>query len=418
MSTGRQTHTAKWMVTTALIGALAVPLTLPLPAAALAQDTVTPIAPQQAALPVQPMPPLPVFTQPQIDAMVAPIALYPDQLLGDMLMAAAYPQEVAAADQWVHDPAAGLRGEALAAALAPIDWDPSVKSLVPFPQVLDTMAQHPDWTQDLGAAFIDQPGQVMGAVQRLRREAWARGMLRPTPQLAVVSEGGTIVIAPASPDMLYVPVYNPAVVYGPWPYPAPPVELYSAAAYGGPIVFGAGFVIVRSFWGWNRCDWSHHRVDVDPPRVNAINARLIERDYRPRVEASAWHVDPQRRQGPPAHGTAAAVAPHGPRAEFSGSHPTPAAVHPQAAPAPVGHGPVGHAQVGHAPGAHPHPAPRPPHQVQAHAVPHGHPPARPAAPHPAVAAVPHAAPAHAAPHPGPHPAPAHAPEHSDPPEHH
>ena len=426
-------HTARWMATTAFVGALAITSLLPLSASALAQDTVTPMAPpQQVALPMQP-----AYTPAQLDAMVAPIALYPDQLLSEMLMAAAYPDEVVAADRWVHDPAtAGLRGEALAEALAPIDWDPSVKSLVPFPQVLDSMARHLDWTQQIGWAFITQQPQVMDAVQRLRREAWADSSLRPTPQLAVMSRAGVIVIEPAMPDIIYVPVYDPAVVYGTWRYPAPPVEFYPAAAYTAPIVFSVRFEIVRSFWGWSRCDWSHHHVFVDPPRVNAINARLIERDHRPHLEAATWHVDPSRRHDAARTYNLSPAAVRHDRAASSPSHETPAAVHPGASPARSAKPEWQHAplRAAHAPSpampAHSSamaPASRP-SEARSHED-HRSPLSRPAPPHPAIAAVPrtpapHVEPRHAEPHPGPaphpegaHPAPAHGhPEHGNTPD--
>ncbi|HEX9461965.1 MAG TPA: DUF3300 domain-containing protein, partial [Alphaproteobacteria bacterium] len=241
-----------------------------------------------------------VFTRPQLAGMLAPIALYPDQLLTQILMAAAYPAEVVEADRWVRDPAhANMTGEALEAALAPIDWDPSVKSLVPFPQVLATMAQHLDWTQKLGEAFLAQQSDVLDAVQQLREQAQAAGYLRSTPQLTVTPNEGAIVIVPANPEVLYVPLYDPFIVYGGWPYAAyPPVVVYRPAGlYGAPFVFSAGFVIVRSFWNWHRCDWPHHRVWVDPPRVNAINAFFISHRHRPPTDHAAWQFDPHHRRG-------------------------------------------------------------------------------------------------------------------------
>lgn len=407
---------ARWMATSCLIGAVAGTAILPGSASAIAQDTVTPSAPPpQPAVPPEVAFPAPTFTQAQIDAMVAPIALYPDQLLGEMLMAAAYPQEIAEADRWVDDPAAAsLRGDDLAAALAPIDWDPSVKSLVAFPQILDLMAQHLDWTQGLGTAFLAQQGQVMDAVQRLRREALAAGVLRSTPQLTVISEGGTIVIEPASPGMLYVPVYDPTVIYGPWPYPQPPVELYPPEAYDEPIVFSTGFVIVRSFWGWSRCDWSHHRMFVDPRRVNAINARLIAREHRPRVEATTWRVDPSRRHGGSAPGTASAVVPQRQPTQPGSPHSAPSALHPrqppQETPSVNRHHSLARAPQLPAAVAPPHasasPVPSNTHQQ----VERPHPSSPPPMPSPAIAAAPHVeahpGPApHASPAPGPVPPP-------------
>ncbi|HTP84099.1 MAG TPA: DUF3300 domain-containing protein [Alphaproteobacteria bacterium] len=392
---------ARLIATTALVGALAGALILA-PASGWAQDTVTPIGPSQAALPPA-VPPqaAPVFDQAQLQSMLAPVALYPDPLLSNMLMAAAYPDEVAAADQWVHDPAnAGLTGEALNNALAPIDWDPSVKSLAPFPQVLDTMAQHMDWTQQLGQAFVVQQADVMNAVQSLRERAQADGNLRSSPQLAVGSTGGAITIEPANPAMVYVPMYDPAVVYGPWAYPVAPVVIYPPRVYAAPIVFGVGFAIVAPLWGWNHWDWAHRRVFVEPARVNVINARLIEEHHRERVVDDHWHFDrghdhgfDRGRAGPEPASHASVAAPRAARPHPGPSHASPAAVHPQGRP-------QGQDQR-HAPQA-------PQHQWHA--------PAAQSAPHrapPSVAAVPHANAPRAEPHPqaahapGPH-APAHA----------
>jgi len=383
-------YAARWMVATALVGGLMASAMLR-PAAGWAQDTVTPIAPppQQAALPpAVPPPGAPIFTQPQLESMLAPIALYPDQLLSDMLMAAAYPQEVAAADQWVHEGVnASLTGDALNAALAPVDWDPSVKSLVPFPQVLDTMAQHMDWTQQLGEAFVAQQADVMSTVQGLRQRAEADGNLRSTPQLAVASTGGVITIQPAAPTMLYVPVYDPAVIYGPWAYPVPPFAIYPPRVYAAPIIFGVGFAIVRPLWGWNRWDWAHRRVWVDPARVNVINVRLIQEGHRQRWAGNTWHVDASHYHGRPAPAAhAAAIAPHAQPHAGGAPHGQPHAAgraHDARAP----HGP--HPARATAPHANaPHQAPVHPaavHQGPAHPAPQGHGPSHPQAQHAAPA---------------------------------
>ena len=181
------------------------------PIAACAQQTMVIPAQADAAL----------FTPQELEQLVAPVALYPDQLLGHVLMAATYPFEVVQAARWVRDPVnATLRGGALSAALAAIDWDPSVKSLVPFPQVLETMDANLDWMQQLGNAFLAQEADLMDAVQRLRQRALADGRLKSTAQHVIILEGGIIVIRPARPDVIYVPYYDPYIVYDPWPYPA------------------------------------------------------------------------------------------------------------------------------------------------------------------------------------------------------
>src|SRR6185437_360220 len=145
-----------------------------------------------------------VFAPQQLDQMLAPVALYPDALLAQVLMAATYPLDVIAADRWIQDPAnARLRGDNMAAALDQQPWDPSVKSLVPFPQVLKMMDSRIDWMQQLGDAFLAQPDDVMASVQRLRAEARAAGRLVSTPQETVEVQGQTILIVPANPQVVY-----------------------------------------------------------------------------------------------------------------------------------------------------------------------------------------------------------------------
>jgi Protein of unknown function (DUF3300) len=166
----------------------------------------------------------PLLTGAQLEQLVAPIALYPDPLLAQILMASSYPLEVVEAARWVRVPAnRALTGDALTNALQAQNWDPSVKALVPFPRVLQNMSDQLQWTQDLGNAFLAQQADVMAAVQALRREAMAAGNLKQTPQCRCViqASGETISILPAEPQVVCAPVYSP-VVYGAWPYPAYP----------------------------------------------------------------------------------------------------------------------------------------------------------------------------------------------------
>ena len=246
------------------------------------------------------------YTAAQHDQLLAPIALYPDPLLGQVLMASTYPLEVVEAARWVADPAhAGLTGDALVSALEPIEWDPSVKALVPFPSVLQMMDSHLDWMQKLGDAFLAQQADVMDAVQRLRRQAQSAGALASTPQQRVTTEDGVIGIEPASPDILYVPAYDPSVLYSPWPYPdyppyffpPPPYYYYPPVLTG--IEYGVGFVIVPTYWGWHHPDWHRHRIDVDPRRVNVINRHAFDHSRRPPFEERTWVHDPQHRIGVP-----------------------------------------------------------------------------------------------------------------------
>jgi hypothetical protein len=154
----------------------------------------------------------------QLDQLTAPIALYSDPLVGQILTAASYPLEIVEAQRWLQDPAnAALKGDALAAALQEQSWDLSVKSLVPFPQILQMMDSNLEWTERIGDAFLAQQDAVMDSVQRLRHRAAAAGSLTSTPQQTVSTEDQDIAIEPASPNVVYVPYYDPNVIYGPWP---------------------------------------------------------------------------------------------------------------------------------------------------------------------------------------------------------
>jgi hypothetical protein len=166
-----------------------------------------------AQAPMQPLP------QDQLDALLAPIALYPDELLTQVLMASTYPLEVVEAARFVKaNPA--LRGPPLDDALRDKTWDPSVLSLAPFPQVLDMMNDHLEWTQRLGDAFLSDEAGVMRTVQMLRQRAQQVGNLQSNEQQRVSVQDRYIVIEPAQPQYVYVPVYNPTIIYGPWWAPA------------------------------------------------------------------------------------------------------------------------------------------------------------------------------------------------------
>jgi len=197
----------KQRITHSLAGLLAACCLLSLAAAEPTDAPVTAVARTQALGPAQ------------LDQLTASIALYSDPLLGAVLTAATYPLEVVEAARWLEDPAnAALRGDQLAAALQAQPWDASVKSLVSFPGVLRTMNDHLQWTERLGDAFLAQQADVMDSVQRLRQRAAAAGSLRSTAQQSVSAEDGTLGIEPANPDVVYVPYYDPTVVYGPWPW--------------------------------------------------------------------------------------------------------------------------------------------------------------------------------------------------------
>ena len=216
------------------------------------------------------------LTAEQLERLVAPIALYPDPLVAQILMAATYPLEVVEADRWLQIPAnAALKADALTAGLQQQSWDPSIKSLVPFPQLLNMMDRHLDWTEQLGDAFLAQQADVMDAIQRLRGRAQASGALASTPQQTVSTAEQEIMIEPAAPEIVYVPVYNPWCIYGAWPYPDyPPFYFGGWSGYCGPadylIAFGAGFYPF-GFWAWGHFEWRHHIIRVDHDRYERFH---------------------------------------------------------------------------------------------------------------------------------------------------
>jgi uncharacterized membrane protein YgcG len=202
------------------------------------------------------------LTATQIDALVAPIALYPDALVAQVLAAATYPNEVTEADQWLQTNS-NLQGQALADAVNQQQWDPSVQALTQFPSVLDNMANNLSWTSALGSAFYNQQADVMASVQRLRAQAKAAGNLKSSSQMTVVQQDPqTIVIQPASPQVVYVPTYNPTVVYG-TPY-YPPGYSTAALVTTGIISFGVGMAVGAAMsggccgWGWNNWNSNWH----------------------------------------------------------------------------------------------------------------------------------------------------------------
>ena len=258
----RWTRSAVWMLTCALTtGGCAAQTWYPPPPVAA---PMTPASPPPAQLPTPAR-----LMAPQLEQLLAPVALYPDPLLANVLAAATYPLDVAEAAQWLREPGnAGLAGEALSNALVPLPWDASVKSLVPFPEVLRLLGDNRAWTEQLGGAFIVQQSEVMDAVQTLRQRASQSGNLRSTPQAYVQTQGQTIIIEPPTPEYVYVPVYDPRVVYGHWPYSDYPPRHFSGY-FGGATYFGTGVTIgwfglafEQERWRWNRWDWGGRRLVV------------------------------------------------------------------------------------------------------------------------------------------------------------
>ena len=211
--------------------------------------------PAQAA----PAPPYTQQTPEQLQQLVAPIALYPDSLVAQILAASTFPEQVVQADRWVQAHP-DLKGDALGQAVDQQPWDPSVKALTAFPSVLGNMDKNLSWTSSLGDAYYNQQQDVMDAVQVMRQKAEQAGTLKSTPQQTVTTQGSTVVIQPAAPDVVYVPAYDPWLVYGypvvPWPgwYPYPGIW------YGGPYLsFGIGFGI--GFFGGFGWGWPHWGFD-------------------------------------------------------------------------------------------------------------------------------------------------------------
>ena len=239
------------------------------------------------------------FDQSALDAMIAPIALYPDQLLTQVLMAATYPEEVQAAARFARE-RPGLSGDAAVRTAEGFDWDPSVRSLTAFPHVLETMSQHTAWTEDLGQAFIAQPQEVMDTVQRLRYRAYEAGTLVSNDYTRVINTGSSLIIESVRPQLVYVPHYDSQVVYGPWLWPARPPMVWSRwhgyyEPYNRPSIvhWGPGVALGSGFF-FGGFDWPRREVRV----VNTRPYYYAHRDHRhAQVHAAphAWRHDGERR---------------------------------------------------------------------------------------------------------------------------
>ncbi|WP_217479526.1 DUF3300 domain-containing protein [Enterobacter chuandaensis] len=301
-----------------------------------------PAAPMPAA--AQPAPvAAPTYTAAQIDQWVAPIALYPDALLSQILMASTYPSNVIQAAQWSKDNPK-MEGDAAIQAVASQPWDPSVKSLVAFPQLMSLMGENPPWVQNLGDAFLAQPKDVMDSVQRLRALAQKTGALQSTPQQTVTTvtkpapaktsttEATTttattpapaptvIKIESADPQVVYVPTYNPNTVYGTWPNTAyPPIYLPPSPGeqFGNSFVNGLGFSLgvattyaIFSNIDWDDDDdWDHHHDDWDNHggynrngdnniNINVDNFNRISGQHLTDINRT-WQHNPAYREGVP-----------------------------------------------------------------------------------------------------------------------
>ena len=241
--------------------------------------------------------------QEKLDSLLAPIALYPDELLAQALMASTYPLDVVSAARFVKENK-GLKGDALDKAVLEKDWDPSVQSLTAYPQVLEMMNDKLEWTQELGDAFLADQKRVMQTVQSLRKKADAAGNLKSNEQQKVVKEQSVIIIEPAQPEVVYVPTYNPTVVYGSWWAPAYPPYYWPPPAYyyppgsllvAGAITWGIAYGIANNHWGWSNCNWNGGNVNVNVNRNNTFINNNAE--FKNRAKNGNWQHNPAQRKG-------------------------------------------------------------------------------------------------------------------------
>ena len=249
-------------------------------------------APPQAAAASAPAPPYTQGTPEQLQQLVAPIALYPDSLVAQILAASTFPEQIVEADRWVQEHP-DLKGDALGQAVDQQPWDPSVKALTAFPSVLGNMDKNLSWTSSLGDAYYNQQQDVMDAIQVMRQRAEKAGDLKTTPQQVVTTQDSTISVQPANPEVVYVPAYDPWMAYGDpimaWPgwYPYPGIW------YGGPYLsFGMGFGIgfFGGFgWGWNHWgfNWDNRYATFGGGRYYSRSNTFYNRSSFNRVEARA-----------------------------------------------------------------------------------------------------------------------------------
>lgn len=233
------------------------------------------------------------YSKAELTQMLAPIALYPDALLSQVLMASTYPIEIIEADRWVkRNP--DLKDDALDAALADKDWDPSINAICHFPSILALMSEKITETTNLGNAFLAQETEVMDMVQELRAKAYEQGNLATNREQNVIVEKETIIIEPANPRVIYVPYYDPFSIYGPWWYPAYPPYYWSppgvSLSFG--ISYWPGFYFGFSYGSWSYFDWPRRYIYIDGHR----RPRYV-RPNRWIANPGRWHHVPVHRRG-------------------------------------------------------------------------------------------------------------------------
>jgi hypothetical protein len=233
------------------------------------------------------------FSREELTQMLAPIALYPDALLAQILMASTYPIEVIEADRWVSRHP-GLEGDALDEALLDMYWDPSVKALCHFPSILALMSERIGETTNLGNAFLAQEDDVMDVVQELRARAYAAGNLASSGRQKVIVRDRIIIIEPVNPRVIYVPYYDPVYVYGPWWYPAYPPYYWGPPGVhiGVGISYWPGVAFGFVFGGWSYLDWPRHVIVIHVQR----RPRYVRHDHW-FTDSGHWHHSPSHRRG-------------------------------------------------------------------------------------------------------------------------
>lgn len=235
------------------------------------------------------------FSKEELSQMLAPLALYPDALIAQILMASTYPLEIVEAERWLRTNS-GLSGSRLDEALKEKNWDASVKSLCHFPDLLLAMSDKLDQTRKLGDAFLVQEAEVMATIQELRRRAEGQGNLKSSREQKVVVEPDAIRIEPVEPEVVYLPVYDPFYVYGPWWYPAyPPYYWYYPPGVIGSsyVSFGPRFYFGLGFFPWAWFDWSARHIRVDIHRTRSFHNPRVRHDSG----ASYWRHDNFHRRG-------------------------------------------------------------------------------------------------------------------------
>ena len=267
-----------WLIITILAAMLA------LPSAITAQETGQPQQPYK-------------FKNEELAQMLAPIALYPDSLIADILMGSTYPLEVVEAERWLRQNK-DLKGDELDNALQNKAWDASIKVLCHFPDLLFSLSEKLDQTRKLGDAFLSQQEDVMAMIQELRRKAEEQGNLKTTKEQSVTGDQNDIRVEPVEPGVVYVPVYDPVYVYGPWWYPAyPPYYWYyppDIFVTGGYIGFGVGFFVGTDVLSWYWLDWPRHVIHIDHNRERHFDH--FDRNRRD-FDVPFWRHNPYHRRG-------------------------------------------------------------------------------------------------------------------------